>query len=168
MIQLAFSDDFLSSMINLPKNQQKKVNLFVSKFRTNSQSSGINYEKINDAANPHMRSVRIDQTYRGIILKPQKGQTFILLWVDHHDNAYAWARNHQCKINANTGAIQLYESQKRTVNSKEVALSEDAINVESTLFSGFNEEQFAKIGLPPEYNNQIFTLNTEKQLEILG
>ena len=52
MPQVAISSDFLTAILNLPKTQQKKVNQFVNKFRNDPHSPGINYEKINDAANP--------------------------------------------------------------------------------------------------------------------
>ncbi len=103
-LQIAISQDFFSAFANIPRAQQKKVNEFVSKFRANPQATGINYEKINDAANAGYRSVRIDQDYRGIVLKPDSGNVFILLWVDKHDDAYAWARRHKIQVNPETGS----------------------------------------------------------------
>ncbi|MGQ4810513.1 hypothetical protein NKDENANG_03986 [Candidatus Entotheonellaceae bacterium PAL068K] len=40
---------------------------------------GIHYEKIQVAKDPNLRSVRIDQAYRGIVLKPE-GRVHVLLW----------------------------------------------------------------------------------------
>src|SRR5210317_1325843 len=96
--QVALADTFWDSFANLPKAQTKKVVQFVTKFRKSADSGGINYEKINAAAQDNYRSVRIDQAYRGIVLKPDTGETFILLWVDHHDDAYAWAERTRCEI----------------------------------------------------------------------
>jgi superfamily I DNA/RNA helicase len=45
-----------------------------------------------------MRSVRIDEGWRGIVLKPEQGNLYLLLWVDRHDDAYAWAGRHRCAI----------------------------------------------------------------------
>ena len=168
--KIAFSDVFFSSLIKLPKTQQKKVDQFIKKFRTNSKSSGINYEKINDAANPLMRSVRIDNTYRGIILKPEVGSIHLLLWVDHHDDAYAWARSHQCKINPETGVIQLYQSRTIVKEVKEKPLNNFESKPEkqkSLLFADFTKNQFARIGLPIEFNDQIFSLMLVEQLQSL-
>jgi len=53
--------------------------------------------------------VRIDQTYRGIVLKPDVSPVDVLLWVDHHDKAYQWAKNRVCDIHPETGAIQVVE-----------------------------------------------------------
>ena len=91
-IKVALGDGFLESFSAIPRGKQKKVMEFVSKFRQNPRASGINYESINDAREPNFRSVRIDQDYRGIVLKPESGNVYVLLWVDKHDDAYDWAR----------------------------------------------------------------------------
>lgn len=57
-----------------------------------------------------MRSVRIDDAWRGIVLKPEQGNVFLLLWVDRHNEAYAWASRHRCTVNAATGALQIFET----------------------------------------------------------
>lgn len=108
-IKVAISQDFLTAFTDVPKAQQRKVQAFVSKFRSNPNSSGINYESIRDAANPDYRSVRIDQAYRGIVLKPEQGDVYLLLWVARHDDAYDWARRHACQVNPATGSLQLYQ-----------------------------------------------------------
>lgn len=167
MIQIAISADFLTAMMNLPRAQQKKVNQFVNKFKNDPRNPGVNYEKIHDAANPHMRSVRIDQTYRGIILQPDKGNIYILLWVDHHDEAYDWARRHQCKIHPSTGAIQLFQTQTKIVEVAQQETETIKIDSESLLFENFHTEQLIKLGLPEEFKKKAFSLTSLEQLQLI-
>jgi len=117
-IDVANSDTFLDAYASLPKAQQKKVREFLPKFRANPRSSGINYERIN-GANPDYRSVRIDQTYRCIVLAPKRGNTYVLLWVAHHDDAYDWAARKHVEINPTTGTLQIFETE--TVVAPEAA-----------------------------------------------
>jgi hypothetical protein len=56
-------------------------------------ASGINYETIRAARDKNLRSVRIDQDWRGIVFKPEKGDIYVLMYVDKHDDAYRWAEN---------------------------------------------------------------------------
>ena len=109
-VKVAISSDFFSAFSRLPQAQQGKVSKFVTNFQKNPVSTGINYENIANAKDPNMRSVRIDQAYRGIVLKPEEGNVYILLWVDHHDEAYDWATRHKCNINPQTGALQIFEA----------------------------------------------------------
>lgn len=57
---VAISSDFFSAFAALPKAKQGRVMDFMSKFRSNPLAPGMNYEKINDAYDKNMRSVRID------------------------------------------------------------------------------------------------------------
>ena len=58
----------------------------------------MNYENIHATRDPAMRSLRIDQGYRAIVLKPDRGDVHMPLWADKHDDAYAWAGRHECSI----------------------------------------------------------------------
>jgi superfamily I DNA/RNA helicase/mRNA-degrading endonuclease RelE of RelBE toxin-antitoxin system len=165
MTQVAISADFLTAMMNLPRVQQKKVNQFVNKFRNDPRNAGINYEKIHDAANSYMRSVRIDQTYRGIILQPERGDIYILLWVDHHDEAYDWARRHQCKIHPSTGAIQLFQTQTKIVEEVEQKVEKVEAEDSTQLFENYNIDQLIKLGLPEEFEKKAFSLTSLEQLQ---
>ncbi len=87
------STDFFESFIRLPLNIQNKVRDFFDKFTENPNSSGINLEKINKVSDKQLYSVRIDDTYRGIVFKEQQKAIYHLLWIDHHEKAYDWANN---------------------------------------------------------------------------
>jgi hypothetical protein len=41
------------------------------------------------------------------VLKPAVGNTYVLLWVAHHDDAYARAQNRRVCINKVTGAVEV-------------------------------------------------------------
>ena len=109
-IQIAQSIDFLGAFAALPKTPQKKVGEFLAKFMANPTSPGINYERLN-GTNPDYRSVRIDRNYRCILLAPRKGNTYVLLWVDKHDDAYDWASRKQTGVNPTTGVLQIWETE---------------------------------------------------------
>ena len=109
-IKIGFSDTFFTGITKLQPNIQAKVNQAVLKFQTNPKANGLNFEKLN-YKDKSMRSIRVDQAYRIIVSAPQQGNVYLFLWVDHHDEAYAWAESHTCSINPNTGSIQLYASE---------------------------------------------------------
>ena len=109
-LRVAIADTFWDRLFDLPKAQQKKVRSFVTKFRQSPTASGINYERINAACQSNYRSVRIDQAYRCIVLAPEKGSVYVLLWVDLHDDAYSWARRTRVEVHPNTGYLQIYST----------------------------------------------------------
>lgn len=63
-VKVAIASDFLNAFSAIPKKQQGKVLEFITKFRNNPTSSGINYEKISSFKDQTLRSVRIDKLSR--------------------------------------------------------------------------------------------------------
>lgn len=107
MPTVALGSDFLDAYARIPRAQQKKVGEFMEKFKSNPTSSAINYEKIHSVKDAKVRTVRIDQKYRAIILHPDEGDVYVLVWVDNHDEAMAWAKDRKFEINPITGALQI-------------------------------------------------------------
>ena len=139
-VKVAISSDFLTAFAKLPRSIQGKVTEFVNKFRNDPNSPGINYEKLANGADNKIYSVRIDDTYRGIIVRQKESGVYLLLWVDHHDEAYQWAARKRCDVNPKTGAIQVYDIQTVTV-PQPVAAAEP-------IFAGVTDDQLLKLGVP--------------------
>ena len=109
--KVAISSDFLTAFARLPRQIQGRVTEFVNKFRNDPMSPGINYEKLSKGIDKKIYSVRIDDTYRGIVVRQPETGVYLLLWVDHHDRAYEWAERKRCEVNPKTGAIQVFDVQ---------------------------------------------------------
>src|SRR5262245_11324207 len=107
MPTVAIASEFLDAFARLPRAQQKKVRDFTEKFKTDPKSSAINYEKIHAARDSKVRTVRIDQKYRAIVLHPEHGDVYVLMWVDNHDEAMAWTANRIFEVNPRTGSLQV-------------------------------------------------------------
>lgn len=163
-IKVGISSDFLTSFANIPRTEQRKVTSFIENFKNNPTSSGINYEIIRGARDPNLRSVRIDLEYRGIVLKPEQGNVYLLLWVDKHDNAYNWALRKTCKINSETGCIQVFETD---LQENEILAENNIDKLENLLFKNFKDKELLKLGLPEEFLPFIRKIKTEKDLEKL-
>jgi len=158
---IAISSDFFTAFSHLPRAQQGKVSRFVTNFQKNPRAPGINYEKIADAADKNMRSVRIDQAYRGIVLRPEAGNVYILLWVDHHDEAYDWARRHQCAINPGTGSIQVYETELGEI--PEVGGAQ--VPHRPGAFDALKDKELIRLGVPEALIPLVKRVKTEMELD---
>ena len=106
---VALGRDLMGSLFDLPKKAQKHATTFLTKFQTNPRSSGINLERIANAADEKLYSARIDQRYRAIIAFQKSSNVYVLLYVGDHDDAYKWAETKKLDVNPNTRAIQLYD-----------------------------------------------------------
>lgn len=153
---VAISADFLTAYAALPRQEQGKVTSFFNKFRNDPTHPSLNFEKIEAGIDKNICSVRIDDAYRAIVVRQLESGVYILLWVDHHDEAYAWAKRKKCSVNKTTGSIQIFDVQEVSV--------EQEVQKTPCLFDEISDEVFARIGLPAE---QIPMVKNLKSLEEL-
>ena len=164
--KMAMSSDFLDAFAKLPRPQQRGVRTLISRFNADSTASGLNYERIHAARDPAMRSLRIDQGYRAIVLKPEHGDVHMLLWADKHDDAYTWAERHECRINAETGALQVYEP--RAEPDAEAAAPVEAradAPVPPLAFRNLRDRELARLGVPAAMLAEVHTVRDDADLD---
>lgn len=161
-IRVAISADFLKAFSVIPRQQQGKVREFIDKFRAAPTSAGIHYEKIAGAQDPHLRSVRIDQTYRGIVFQPEAGNVYLLLWVDHHDEAYQWAANKLFRVHPETGALQVIQVEAL---SESAAAAGPPQKEKPGVFGKFRDRELVKLGIPDALLPAVRALQTEADLD---
>lgn len=163
--KIAMSDDFLKSFAAIPRDQQQAVLSFVAKFRQNPMGTGINYERIRDAGDPNMRSVRINDNVRGIVLKPDVGNVYCLLWVDRHDDAYQWARRHRVAIHPDVGSIQVYAAE--TVVAEASVAEAPAAAAPAGLFAALKDREIRRLGVPDDRLAAVRAATSDAELDAL-
>ena len=160
--RLAMSSDFLEAYAFLPKPQQRKVRTLITQFAADPTSPGLNYERVRAADN--LRSLRIDRSYRAIVLKPDSGSVHLMLWADKHDEAYDWARRHHCRVNPDTGALQVYEPQEPSEAVYSAASAAD-IAPQTGPFAALRDRQLRRLGVPEAMLPEVRALNGEAALD---
>ena len=164
-IKVSIGLDFLTAFSKIPKRQQKQVREFIEKFRNDPTSSGINYEKIHDVKDENVRTVRIGLSYRAVVIHPPQGNVYLLVWVDHHDEAILWAKNKKFDINKYTGAIQVVDYEAIDKFEKQESANEEQ---EKTLFAKVKEEQLLMCGVPEVVLPTIKKIKSEEELDSLS
>ena len=167
--RLAMSSDFLEAFAVLPRPQQRKVRTLITQFAADPTSSGLNYERVQAADN--MRSLRIDRSYRAIVLKPERGNVHLMLWAAKHDEAYAWARRHHCRVNPETGALQVYEPQEAApaAASGDGGGESDAEEAAPPPgpFASLRDRQLRRLGVPEAMLAEVRALDGEEALDAI-
>ena len=164
--KVALSQDFLLQLPKLPSNVQAKIMKWAFLFQTDPKSPSINYEKIHAAAESNLKSVRIDQDWRGIVFKPDVGDVYVLLHVDRHDPAYRWAERRKLTINPVTGAMQMVVIEE--VAAEPVAASTDKLAKPiqtDLLFAGLSDHELMSLGVPQEMLLNVRKINVEADLD---
>lgn len=168
--KVALSQDFLFQLSKLPKNVHSKVMQWAMKFQTDPKSPGINYENILGARDSNLKSVRIDNDWRGIVFKPSSGDVYVLLYVAHHDDAYRWAENRKLAVNPVTGAMQMVivQSAEEPVPAMDTSAQKPVVPADSPpLFEALQDRELLSLGVPQEMLSVVRTIVTDSQLDAL-
>lgn len=177
--KVALSQDFLLQLAKLPGNVHIKVMKWAILFQTDPKSPGINYEKIHAARDPNLKSIRIDQDWRGIVFKPESGDVYVLLYVDHHDAAYRWAERRKLSINPVTGAMQVVLVQEVAISvdadvtaESPKLIADPALSVPSAgavpaLFGELSDHALMSLGVPEDWLLRVRTVQSEIELDTL-
>jgi hypothetical protein len=140
---------FLKALTNLPGPIQKEANEMIAKFLRDPTSPGLNYEKIQAVRDQKLHSIRVDQSYRAVVLK---SNAYILLWVDKHDDAYEWARKHKSSVHPQSGAIQIVEVLDATspVTEPAAPASMSIEDATTDIFLRFTDADLRQLGATDE------------------
>jgi superfamily I DNA/RNA helicase len=161
---VAISDGFLESYAQIPRPQQKKVRAFMEKFKADPRSSAINYEKIHDVKDDRVRTVRIDQKYRAVVLQPSDGSVYVLVWVDNHDEAMNWAKSRTFAVNPATGALQMFNA------SEAIKVVDDTTSSKnkSGLLAAHDDKTLLSFGVPELLLPAVRAVTTLSDLDRLA
>lgn len=176
--KVALAQDFLLQLARLPVSVHSKVMKWAIQFQADPTSSGINYENINGAKDSNLKSVRLDKDWRGIVFKPSKGDVYVLLYVDHHDDAYRWAENRKLTINPVTGAMQMVTLEHVVEQEAEAGAPEQPVPdyaappqpvepVPAPLFGEFSDTELMSLGVPEELLSAVRKIGSEEALDAL-
>lgn len=107
MISLA--DSFLHALAKLSPSDVKRAASFLDKLVHQQDAAGMRPERVHDAQDPNIRSLKVTHDLRAIA--HVEGDGLVLLWVARHDSAYAWARDHCMGCDSRDGVIEVRRSE---------------------------------------------------------
>jgi hypothetical protein len=87
---VAVADSFGDAVARLDAEDGRRARRFLDKVADDPERAGLNCEIVRKQPDRNMCSMRVSLDIRAIAYR--YGGTLTLLWVDHHDSAYAWAR----------------------------------------------------------------------------
>ncbi|MDG4788185.1 AAA family ATPase [Micromonospora sp. WMMD1102] len=169
MPQLAFANSFWESYDVLEKPVKAGVRKAMAKFQQLSiaelhADKGLHLESVNNARDARMRTIRINDFWRGVVLAPDDGtDTFLLLNVVPHDEAYGWAAKRLYTINSATRALEV----RNVVAIEQLtpALEQAAATASSLLFAGHSDKVLRQLGIDDQVLRAVRTIIDKPQLE---
>lgn len=162
MPRLGIDREFLREFARLERPVQDRIGEVFSKF-DQATHAGLHLEKVNKARDPRFRTIRIDRFWRGVVLAPDSGDTYTLLKVLPHDDAYAWAQRRRATVNAATGHIEIRDVAAIDATLPELATS--AAGTSIRLFAGVGDGDLRRLGIDDQTRLFVRALTDVIQLE---
>lgn len=161
--RLAMTTGFLDSYTRLERSQQNKVINFIDKFSQNPRSAGINYEKLAGALDEKVRSVRIDQQYRAIVIPPEEGNVYLLAWVAAEQEAYQWALRRVFDRDEESGEILIMSTEKIDQSCEEEASQ----TPKNALLADYDDDTLMFFGIKPQLLPSVRAITEADEYQIL-
>ncbi|MFJ8742369.1 3'-5' exonuclease [Embleya sp. NPDC127516] len=164
MPQLAIAKEFLSEYAKLEKPVQKAVQAALDKF-AHATHAGLHLEKLSRAEDPRIRTIRINQFYRGVVLAPEAGDLYCLLRVLPHDDAIAWAMTRLFTVNQVLGVLEMRDETQ--LQSMTGTLRLAAESTPARLFDHVKDTDFRTLGIDDHVLPIVRLLTQEAHLDAL-
>jgi mRNA-degrading endonuclease RelE of RelBE toxin-antitoxin system len=106
-MEFRIADTFTDSLLRLTAQEQKAVKTTAFDLQLNPAAPGMKFHKIDRARDPNFWSVRVNADIRLIVHK--SAASLLLVYVDHHDDAYKWAERRKIVMACDDGMLPLEE-----------------------------------------------------------
>lgn len=150
------ADTFTAAFSRLATPDQKAVKASVFDLQMDPTGNGLQLHRIDKSKDANFWSARVNRDVRLIVHKT--GNSMLVAYVDHHNEAYAWAERRRIEAHPRTGAVQIVEVRERV---EEVAPPETfdfgvpepavAAAPQPQLFASLGDDALLSIGVPADW-----------------
>ena len=159
-MQFRIADSFTKALGKLNAQEQSAAKITVFDLQQDPSAPGLQFHRIDKSKDPNFWSIRSNRDIRVIVHKT--AASFLICYVDHHDDAYKWAERRRIETHPKTGAAQIVEVRERveeialpvyTTPEPQVAAVADVPQERflPPLFLELSEEDLLGVGVPQDW-----------------
>ncbi|PBC01448.1 3'-5' exonuclease [Mesorhizobium sp. WSM3860] len=169
------ADSFTSSLAKLANDEQKQAKLTAFDLQANPDQPGLQFHRIDKSKDPNFWSVRVNRDLRIIVHKT--GGSLMLVYVDHHDDAYKWAERRRIESHPKTGAIQIVEVRElvEEIASTPPGPAQATLPLEAPspvptplLFADLSSDDLLSVGVPEDWLDDVIAATEDKFFALVG
>ena len=165
-MQFRIADTFTASLVKLTGEEQKAVKTTAFDLQLGPFRPGLQLHSIEGARDRSFRSVRASRDIRIIVHQTQ--DSFMLCYVDHHEEAYRWAERRKLETHPKTGAAQLVEVRETVEEIAVLVYVPVAQEARSRRlpFSSLPDDELLSYGIPIEWLPDIRAVDEDSILDL--
>jgi superfamily I DNA/RNA helicase len=162
--RLAIDKDFLDDYSKLPKPVQNSVKTAIDKFAEHVHA-GLHLEKLTRCKDDRIRTIRVDQFWRGVVLAPDADDTYSLIRVMPHDKAIDYAASHRFTVNQALGVVEIRD--EAALEQIQPALEQAAQATDDRLFAHVSDADLARLGIDENTRTIARLLTSDAHLDAM-
>ncbi len=177
-MEFRIAKTFQDALDKLQHKEQKAVKTSAFDMQMNPANPGLQLHRITAAKDDNFWSARVNRDIRIIVHKTAK--SFLLAYVDHHDDAYKWAERRRIEQHPKTGAIQIVEVRELVEDlvqfrPQQIELElPEGVSIsrpsqeqsQNEPFNSLDEEQLLSIGVPQDWISDVLAASDDSFLDL--
>lgn len=157
----------LKGFHKLPTKVQKKVAEFMDRFQTDPLDPSLHVHKLDEMmTDSKVRGANLPDGYRAILIAPEKGDTYLMVHIDAHDKAYAWAKNKRFEMHPRTGVFQVFDVEEMQAAVEQQ--TESHAPADNYPLTDLSDDDLFKAGVPEPLIPAVQAINSDESLEALS
>lgn len=172
MPQIAITNTFWEGVDRLDKPARARVHKAMAKFQQLTvpqlhADKGLHLESVVSSRDPRMRTIRVDDGLRIVLLAPDDGSDlFVFVHVVPHDKAYSWARRRLYTVNSVTRCLEVRDL--TAMEQITPLFAQEAAAAPQLLFAPWSDTVLRHLGVDDVTLRAARTVTSKAQLEAFG
>ena len=163
-MEFRIADTFTAALARLDAASQKAAKITALDLQLDPAAPGLRFHRVEASRDPHFWSVRANADVRLIVHK--SAGSFLLAYVGHHDDAYAWAERRRIEAHPRTGAVQIVEIRERVEDVAPPVAPASQATPAPRVFAKLAPEALLGIGVPPDWLRDVQDATEDSFLDL--
>ncbi|MDB2686769.1 UvrD-helicase domain-containing protein [Mariniblastus sp.] len=172
MATLLVNRKILKDFYKLPSKVQKRVSELIEEFQRDPESEAIGMHPLpGTMLDSKVRGVKkLPDGYRAIVIKPERGDTYLLVHIDAHDKAYDWAKRKRFEVHKMTGMFQIFDAEEVQTVAKAAAeaIPEYTSPEAKYPIEKFSDDELFSAGVPEPLIPAVKSIRNDDALDALS
>ncbi len=160
---MLIASSFTKSLDRLTAQEQAQAKITAFDIQQNPENPGLSLHRIDKCRDPDFWSARVNRDIRMVLHK--RGADTLLAYVDHHDDAYAWAKRRRLDRHPTTGAAQIVEIRETVREIVTYAHVEDETK-KPQIFGLESDSTLLSWGVPEDWLDTVRKATEDTVLDI--
>lgn len=171
-MQFRIAKSFQESLSRLQATEQKQAKMTAYDLQAEPERPGLKLHPVKASKDKRFHTVRVNDDIRIVVHKTD--DSMMLCYVDHHDDAYAWAERRRIEAHPKTGAAQIVEVVERKAEEAVPSVSEEAGEHQQAakggaqrLFDGLDADRLLSVGVPEAWTDAVLAADEDAFFDLI-